>query len=143
MTAKAYDPTAPERYHALYCKLIHQDLPWRSDYRWPWELFALEFTEDDLRLVINYLNSKKARGRPVRSFIFRGFISGPSSIAFFSEDLSEAKAMSRSPRPTPRTAILAASGRPEPIKDTAKPVAAVMEQHKIMAKLLSEYKSQL
>lgn len=122
--------------HQVYCTLTNLNLPWQNSHLFAWELFGLRFTEADLRLVINYLKEKQRKGRPVRSFTFRNFISGPSALDFFGEDLAEAKAMSRAPKPHLATSVLRATGRTMPEPDRVRSAAAIIKGDEALKRLL-------
>jgi len=100
--------------HKIYCELTGFNLEWSADRLWPWECWCLKFTEEDLRLVVKLIKDKERMHKPARSMNFRNFISGPSAIPFFEEDLAEARARSRATRvDTDRASVLRATGRPE------------------------------
>lgn len=133
------DPTLPKRLHDLYVTLTGFEIRWGVDRLYPWELFALRFGEDDLRLVIKWIKGRHATGKPARSLTFRSLISGPGSLDYFEEDLCQAKAelRTRKQQGDPnRRAVLAATGRPaadRPARSAAEIAAGMREFEKFKA----------
>ena len=128
-----YDPTQPQRLHSTYCKMTGLNIPWGTDRMWPWELFALKFTEDDLVTVIKFIMNKQRKGQPARSLNFRNLIAGPDSLTFFQEDLCEARAQ---PKYAPRDKVLVQSGRPKMIENTARSAAQILAGEQALKELI-------
>jgi hypothetical protein len=132
--------------HRIYCQLTHIPLPYTASHWWPWESFLNRFTEDDLRLVVKFMNNLKSRGKPVRQFTFRSFISGPNSLDYFAEDLAESRAWARQSQQEPgvpaRVRVLSATGRTQAVVDTSRSAEAVMRGNVELRKLL-ELRDQL
>ncbi len=117
----------PEAMHRLYCELCNISLEWTHGRRYPWELMCLRFTEDDLRLVVRWIQRQTRKGQPARHLTFRTFIAGPCAVEYFEEDLGQARAESRAPKPLPGADVLRATRRPDmPDPSDAKPVAKVV-----------------
>lgn len=75
---------------------------------------------------------KKDRRRE-ESFRFHNLIEDTDR---FLEDLAEAKSMARIPKPTPRTRILEATGRTEPVRDTVRSAESVLRGNEQLKRLL-------
>lgn len=133
----------PQKMHVLYCRLTGFEVPWSMDRLFAWEIFCSKFDESDLRKLIEFIHAKSKRGHPARSLTWRNLIGGPESVTFAEEDLAEAKALDRQPKPTPKDNILYLTGRPPPDTSKAQPVAAVMAQHALMAQLLKGLRESL
>ena len=129
--------------HSLYQEQCNLSLPWVMSYLFPWELFCLRFSDDDLRLVVRWIKDRKRNGRPARDFTFRNFIAGPSSLDFFAEDLAQAKAESRTPLPTPRSRALEAIGRPVPVADKVRSTGQILAERAKMALMLRKFRENL
>jgi hypothetical protein len=128
--------TTPILYHSLYCRLCGFDLPWRSDYLFPWEKVCCRFSQDDLKLVIKFIQEKQRMKKPARSLNFRTFIAGPSSLNDFAFDLSEARARARQSRPTARDRVLEATGRTPQVTHTAQTPDQIMRTSEALRNLL-------
>lgn len=126
----------PEAFHALYCQLTGYEIPYTLSRMFEWERFALQFTHEDLRLVVGYIKKLKKQGRNCRSLIMRSLISGPNSLEFFAEDLAEAKRQARKPVPVERDGVLASSGRPE-VEKPARSAADILAGEQAFAAFLA------
>lgn len=101
------------RWHALYCALTDRELPCTMAMNFTWENFISHgWTEADLALVVKHIKSliKLKRRRP-ESLRFHLLIGDTER---FNEDISEARALARVPKPNyRRQEVLKATGRTE------------------------------
>lgn len=115
--------------HSTYCTCTNRTMPMSSSMHFAWAAWSIHgWTEADIKLVVAHINKliKLNRRRP-ESLRFHNLIGDTER---FLEDISEARALSRQPKPTPRTEILRATGRPEPVQDTARSAAQIIAAEK-------------
>jgi len=123
--------------HRLFCALIERDIPWDMQRLYPWEAFLCKFTTDELRMVVDWIKSRKKQHKPARELTFRSLISGPCALQWFAEDKAQALAELRQ-RPTPRARALASIGRQEPERKAVR--ADVVLERTALAEKLRQWK---
>lgn len=116
-----------ESLHAAYTRLTGYvlQLDMAREYEWfQWQRRG--FTEQDLALVINYIKRGIREGRRNQGALkFSNLI---VSSDFFEEDLAEAKALARMPKPNPhKQEVLRATGRIEQPSQSARSAAEVIK----------------
>ena len=121
--------------HAIYESQTGLNNPLTMDKIFAWQAFlATGHTAEDLRVVVSALKSKIRRGqKTIGCFRFRWFI---GNLEYFAEDLAEARALARVPKPTPKQTFLTSICRPAPGKDTAKPVRDILAENRALEELL-------
>ncbi len=131
------DRTRIEPLHALYQAMSGLSVPLSVGMHYTWEAWMLRgFTDDDLRLTIEFLRRKIKEGRKTLACLrFSTFI---GNTDYFAEDLAEARALSRRPPiDTGRREALRSSGREAtPPTPDAKPVRDVIAGNKALKELL-------
>jgi hypothetical protein len=120
--------------HNAYMSMTGLNVPLSFDKQGMWHVFIQrEFTEDDLRLTIAMVLKRVDKVTAMRIFRFTRFI---GNIEQLSEDIAEARALARVPKPTEKDRVLEQSGRPKPVRDTSKPVRDVLRANAALAELI-------
>lgn len=142
------NPASIKRMHHLYVLLTGYQLEFSMNRLYAWELFCSKFTEGDLRIVVKHIQNRQRQNKPARSLSFRNFISGPSSIDFFAEDLAEAKTESlvrakirEQQGPMARNHALLSIGRPMPTPDRVKSAEDIMRGNEAFKQFLEMKKN--
>jgi len=135
--------STPETFHLRYCELTGYQIPFSADRLYPWELFCLKFTIEDLETVIRYIQRRKKSGRPARSLIFRSLISGGNALAFFEEDLACALRERPNHVDTAKASVLRATGRAEQDEMGALTAAEIMADSEKFQSLLRQFRKTL
>lgn len=120
-------------YHDAYNRAMRETLPLTMQRIFLWESFAARgFTPDDVGVVVNHLRRKVQEGKKWPSCLL--FSALLRNLDEFEEQLHEARAMARSPKPHPARAELAATGRAV-IKEqpAARSVADILAGEKAFA----------
>lgn len=118
-----------KRLHAMYQQLTGWDLPLSLGRMFTWERWIfMGWREPELQLVIEFIKQRiKEQRRRTESLRFENLVRDTER---FSEDLAEARALARRPKPTPRQAALASIGKREPEPATCKTPGQVMAESK-------------
>jgi len=120
--------------HQTYCALTHRNMVLTTREHYGWNAFVAKgWTEDDLRLVIGFIQRRiKAGKRFPESFRFHNLILDQSR---FADDLLDARAEARQPRPSAKDRLLASTNRPAPIHDNAVRADQVHERSQLALRL--------
>lgn len=112
--------------HAQYNSITGISLPYTMRCHYAWELWlAAGYTSKDLDMVVAYIKSRIKAGKRERESLKLSLLIGDTER--FAEDLSMAKAWSRTPKVDPnKAAMLRATGRNEVVKDNVKTPAQVL-----------------
>jgi hypothetical protein len=123
--------------HTLYEDLtqIQVILSMEKVFKWR-EWLARGYTHDDLRSVVMMLQAKIKSGQ--KTFTCLNFRNLIGNLEWFDEDLGEARALARMPKPTARDKILEQTGRPKQmgLGDTVQSAESVMKGNAALAELL-------
>lgn len=121
-------------WHRLYCVLTGREMPLTMPMIYQWQAWkAHGWSETDLRLVVSHIKALiQAKRRFPESLRFYNVI---GNCDMFQEHLSEARALSRRPPPTPRQAVLRATGRQEQDKDRVVSAGQALERLKLAQSL--------
>lgn len=107
------------------------ELTMPDHFRWH-EFHSRGWTEADLRLVVAFIQRRiRDKRRYPESLRLHNLI----DPARFADDLLDAKAEQRQPRPTPRQAVLRAVGRQEPEPDRCVSAGQALERTKLAERL--------
>lgn len=106
------DRTKIPELHAIYERMTGLEVPLTLQRNFQWEAWLVnEWTEDDLRLVVEVLRRKIKAGHKTLSCLRFSTLIG--NTEWFAEDLAEAKALARRPQEDRgRSEALRATGRP-------------------------------
>jgi len=138
-----------ESLHALYNELVGtMGVPWTMQRLLAWECFGLQFTAEDLKLVVAFIKRRQVAKRPCRSLNFRSLISGPNALDWFAEDLSEARTeqlvrnkIREQQGPIARNHALLSIGRPMPEPDRVKSAEDIMRGNEAFKQFLEMKKN--
>lgn len=99
------------------------------------EFIATGFTESDLTITVALLRFKIKRGHKTLSCLrFGNFI---GNLEWFSEDLAEAKALARAPKPPAHNRTLHQTGHTAKVhSETTRPIGDVIRGQEALAQLL-------
>lgn len=127
-------PNPTQSLHEAYVRLTGRDLTtldYIKEQAWfIWSTYRKHepFTVADLELVVRFLKEQIRKGeRKPACLKFRNLIAQPD---WFEDDLQDARAYFRKPKPNPsKASVLAATGRPtEQPQQDAKRVDAIVQQ---------------
>ena len=124
-----------EAMHAAYVRGTGLDVRMDMAREIAWyEVWRRGIRAQDIDLVIAHMKRKAKAQRTVRSFTFRNFV---GNADYLEEDILEAKAANRIPRPHPgRAAVLQATGRPAaPEPPPSKSVGEILSNEQILSGL--------
>lgn len=122
-----------KRIHELYCRLSGRPQKLMMQHIFAWQQFKVDFTEEDLTLVINLLKAKIKAGQKWDSCLsFTNLIHRTDT---FSELLAEAKSLARVPKTTPRDRILAQTGHEAPAKESVRTAAQILAASEALAEM--------
>lgn len=96
--------------HNLYCQLTGGSEPLTIYRILAWSAWSKENTQEDLRLVVNWIKGEIKAGRKwPTALTFRRLV---EDLEGWHEALSMARSQARAPKFTPRDRVLSQSGRP-------------------------------
>lgn len=127
-----------ETLHAAYVRETGMKVVLHINRHWPWEMFALKFTEADLVAVCRHLKNEVKRGkRQATALMFSRLI---TNLDTFEEELQlvrAAKALFRRPSmDNGKQSVLVATGRQEtPKLETARTADQIMKDDKAFKEL--------
>lgn len=132
-----------KRLHEAYCKATKLDVKYTTYHHYVFERFLADnHTQEELELVCKWLWYLVNKGeRTMRTFAFQSLIRDEPR---FLDDLAQARGWSRTPNTNPaKDSVLRAMGRPAMARETKSVSAAqVMENHKQMAEMLRQWRTE-
>lgn len=119
--------------HTLYCKLTKREVRWSMSERYRWEYWRLKgWGEEELTMVVQWITKRIAKGLRRPESLRLNNLLEPSR---FEDDLIDAQAELRKPKPSARARVLAATHRPAAPSPPAKSADQVMRESVALQKL--------
>lgn len=126
---------AIQELHSAYCDSTKMSIELTMSRIFQWQAWqARGWGKAELRLVVQSLHRKIAAGKKWASALtFRRLI---GDLEGFEEELADARALARRPRPGAREAVLRATGRGCPsCQNTARRIRDIVAEQKALAAL--------
>jgi chorismate mutase len=131
-----------DEFHEAYCEATGLKVKYTFSFYSDWFLFAKEFTQDDIKTVVNYLR-KLYKDKPEILMACLRITKLIRERDTFAQYLAEAKAEARKPRMTERDRVMEATGRAKEPPDNTRSAGQVLDQSSDKAlEILSKFKEE-